>query len=270
MGALDFSIIESEKDELSLRRFQSNDLAFIEELFDDADVERFYILLPEHQLNKVAYLQYLQGTKGVYRAVILQQKPIGIVCAEAGEVDGEDAWNVSYAILPQYRGHHYAAKAVLLMKDELKQYNAPNLYLAISQFNEYSENVAHQLRLNHSRAAFCDPNHMELGLNLKWIMPIHENVKRLQLCRKAYELGNRKRFIESIRLYEQALGEYCPPECPFTDAQIYCNIGMSYSWIEEYEEAYDYLLKAYKLGLRNPPLMQELAWLRQHNGSLDW
>ena len=53
---------------------------------------------------------------------------------------------------------------------------------------------------------------------------------------------------------------------PVSDAQIYSNMGMAYSSMRQYQEAFKYLKKAQALGLTNPSIERELQWLRNNVG----
>ena len=64
---------------------------------------------------------------------------------------------------------------------------------------------------------------------------------------------------------KKALDEDYLEGTPFTDAQIFMNMGMAYSSNEEYRKAYDCLTKAESLGLHSPAITKELQWLNDHH-----
>ena len=50
-------------------------------------------------------------------------------------------------------------------------------------------------------------------------------------------------------------------DTPYTDAQIYSNMGMALSSMRLYKDAFYALKKAQSLGLNNPSIEKELNWL---------
>ena len=76
-----------------------------------------------------------------------------------------------------------------------------------------------------------------------------------------------KDYAASIYYYKLALNEAYVPGTPFTDAQIFSNLGMAYSSIREYKKAYMYLMKAWNMGCQNASVSRELEWLRTNVAS---
>lgn len=56
------------------------------------------------------------------------------------------------------------------------------------------------------------------------------------------------------------------PSTPYTDAQIYSNMGMALSSMRLYNDAFYALKKAQSLGLNNPSIEKELNWLKNNIG----
>jgi tetratricopeptide (TPR) repeat protein len=75
-----------------------------------------------------------------------------------------------------------------------------------------------------------------------------------------------KDYRSAISFFQKALKEEYQPGTPFTDAQIYSNMGMAYSSIRLYQEAFNCLKKAQAMGLTNPSIERELLWLRNNVG----
>ena len=69
-------------------------------------------------------------------------------------------------------------------------------------------------------------------------------------------------------VYYEAAEEPYRAGSPFTDAQIFSNLGMAYSSIREYKKAYMYLTKAWDLGCQNASVSKELEWLRSNAADL--
>ena len=84
------------------------------------------------------------------------------------------------------------------------------------------------------------------------------------------EIQNNKRdtfvYADAVEAFKNALNEPYTPGTPFTDAQIYSNMGMALSSLRRYSEAFHALKKAQSLGLNNPSIEKELLWLRNNVG----
>ena len=83
---------------------------------------------------------------------------------------------------------------------------------------------------------------------------------------QAVHFYRQKAYVESINAFRHALNEPYQPGTPYTDAQIYSNMGMALSSVHLYREAFDALKKAQSLGLNNPSIEKELLWLRNNKG----
>ena len=65
---------------------------------------------------------------------------------------------------------------------------------------------------------------------------------------------------------KKALNEPYIPNTPFTDAQIYSNMGMALSSVRRYREAFQSLKKRAKFRFKYPSIEKELRWLRDNVG----
>jgi hypothetical protein len=81
---------------------------------------------------------------------------------------------------------------------------------------------------------------------------------RDKLCYQAARVYKQNE-AQSHYLFKQALQYPYEYGSPWTDAQIYSNMGMSCG--NDYIKAYDYLQKAVFLGLRNPSIIKEINWI---------
>ena len=105
---------------------------------------------------------------------------------------------------------------------------------------------------------------MEVGMRLKWYKQLSGN--RTVYFNQAVHYYRQKLYTESINAFQKALNEPYIPNTPFTDAQIYSNMGMALSSVKRYREAFQSLKKAQSLGLNNPSIEKELRWLRDNVG----
>lgn len=83
---------------------------------------------------------------------------------------------------------------------------------------------------------------------------------------QAVHYYRQKNYIGAINAFQQALNEPYQPGTPYTDAQIYSNMGMALSSVGQYREAFNALKKAQQLGLNNPSIEKELLWLHNNKG----
>ena len=84
---------------------------------------------------------------------------------------------------------------------------------------------------------------------------------RDQLCYQAVAVYKQNE-AQAHSLFVQALQYPYEYGSPWTDAQIYSNMGMSCG--NDYAKAYSYLQKAVSLGLTNPSIIKEINWIEIH------
>lgn len=176
-------------------------------------------------------------------------------------------WNVGYAVLPEYRRQGYASAAVNGLTNYLLQnYSFPQVMLDICTENRESEGVARKCGFSkpNDRQGYFDPDHEELGMRFRWFKQLAG--QRTMYFNQAVHFYRQKAYAESINAFRQALNEPYQPGTPYTDAQIYSNMGMALSSVHLYREAFDALKKAQSLGLNNPSIEKELLWLRNNKG----
>ena len=254
-----------------------SDSQFIHILFSDKDVRTYYALRADHAANLDAFVSYLvnsiaQKTGMDYIIYNEYGQKVGLITAELNRMQntGEIVWNIGYAIAPRYRNYGYATSALDgLTTYLLNNYSIKRASLDICIDNKGSERVAQKCGYKMpeepgSRIGYIDPDHMDLGMRIKWFKSI--GGKRLDYFNKAVIAYRAKDYGSAILFYRRALNEHYIPGTPFTDAQIYSNIGMAYSASGQYQEAFRCLKRAQALGLTNPSIENELQWLRINAG----
>ena len=260
-----------------LRPLTLSDSAFIQTLFNDSAVKKFFVLRAEHAQDINLFtrfmVQQMERSAAInYIIMSNMSQAVGLITAELTRHPRTNnlMWNMSIAIAPQYRKHGYATNATIGMTDFLlNTFTVDQVSLDISQENVDSISVAEKCGFKKPsepgmRIGYVDPEHMELGLRMKWFKSL--DGKRPMLFNQAADAFRRKDYITSIRLFEKALEEPCQPGSPVSDAQIYSNMGMAYSSLRQYQEAFKYLKKAQAMGLTNASIERELAWLRNNVG----
>ncbi len=254
-----------------------SDSDFIQSLFSDKDIKLYYILTGGIDDNISALVPYLvvcnQKKLGINYVIYNNYgQKVGFITSEPVRIQSINdlAWNIGYAIAPQYREQGFATGALSALSEYLfRTFTILNLSLDISLSNKASQRVAEKCGFKlpeepRMRIGYIDPEHEEIGMRLKWFRMKRD--KRTLLFKRAIEAAHLKDFYSSIELYKEALADGCQNGSSITDAQIYSNLGMSYSSVKQYNEAFRCLKKAQALGLNNSAIENELAWLRRNVG----
>lgn len=264
---------------ISLRQIADSydDAAFIASLFRVEDILREYTLRDDHAANLNAFVSYMadgneRGT-GIY--CILEDNlsnSVGFITAEPyrDRMSCEIAWNVGFAVLPAYRNHNHASNAIRALQDFLSDYTIKTMVLDIGTNNTPARSVAEACGFEQRKSptgglvGYYDRELPEVGMRTQWIKNIHGADPRADAFRKAVDAYRARNYQESIRLYYEAVEEPYKEGSPFTDAQIYSNLGMAFSSIREYKKAYKYLTMAWNMGCQNTSVSRELEWLRKN------
>ena len=248
------------------------DVDFIKSLFDEPNIDFFYVRQPYHR-EAFAFTQFMVESQERGRGLndIIyneQQMPVGLISAELVPSDSERVrWNIGYAVLPKFRHQGYASGALNAYIYNLQEFSVNTAYLDISVDNKASEEVAKKCGFElRDRAGFMDPEHPEVGLRRHWYKSIHLQDDRIPFFQRANSAYRNKDYQSAIRIYEEALQVPVTVGSQLTDAQIYSNIGMAYSSLGNYFQAFTNLQKAVQLGLTNPSIQKELSWLRDNIG----
>lgn len=213
----------------------------------------------------------LKHGRGLADIIIDEEKnPVGLITAEIVPDNTEPVrWNVGYAVSSKFRHQGYASNSLAGYLRALSGFSINTVCLDISVENEASESVARNCGFEIlDRCGFLDQEHPEIGLRRHWFKSIHSQDERFPYFQKATIAYRNKDYQTASRLYMKALKIPQAKGSQFTDAQIYSNMGMAYSSIGEYQQAYSYLQEAIKLGLINASIQKKLAWLR-NNADID-
>lgn len=258
----------------SLHFLTPNNVWFVEELFRYEDVKKYYVLRKDHAENIKAFCRYIVNAniqKESLNFIIFNNdgEEVGFISAEPvmNRTTNMPVWNVGYAVHPSHRHHGYASSALNALTNFLLQnFSFQQVILDISIDNEPSQRVAEKCGFTkpNDRTGYIDIEHMEVGMRLKWYKQLSGN--RTVYFNQAVHYYRQKLYTESINAFQKALNEPYIPNTPFTDAQIYSNMGMALSSARLYEEAFEALKKAQSLGLNNPSIEKELMWLKNNVG----
>ncbi len=258
----------------SLHPAQPSNVWVVEELFRHADVRKFYVLRDDHAANIKSFCQYIIAAniqKAAMNFIIYDNSghEVGLISAEPmmNRNTNLPMWNVGYAVLPEYRRNGYASAAVKGLSEYLLQnYSFPQVMLDISMDNTASEHVAQKcgFEVPYPRAGYIDEQHPAVGIRFRWFKQLAG--QRTMYFNQAVHYYRQKNYVGAINAFRQALNEPYQPGTPYTDAQIYSNMGMALSSVGQYREAFNALKKAQQLGLNNSSIEKELLWLRNNKG----
>ena len=252
----------------------ANNAWFIEELFRYADVRKYYVLKRSHAANIRLFCQHVVKANAQNYAlnyIICDNygDEVGFISAEPtmNTMTNMPTWNMGYAVHPSYRQRGYASAAVNgLTYFLLQNFSFQNVMLDICEDNIDSIRVARKCGFTKPRdnMGYIDTDHPELGMRMRWFKQLAG--ERTAYFNQAVQYYRQKAYAESVESFNQALEQPYQPGTPYTDAQIYSNMGMALSSLKRYNEAFQSLKKAQSLGLNNPSIEKELAWLRNNVG----
>lgn len=258
----------------SLHPAQPSNVWVVEELFRYPDVKKFYVLRDDHAASIRSFCQYIISAniqQAAMNFIIYDNygHEVGLISAEPmmNRNTNLPMWNVGYAVLPSERRKGYASAAVTGLSNYLLQnYSFPQVMLDISMDNKASEKVAEKcgFKVPYPRAGYIDEQHPEVGMRFRWFKQLAG--QRTIYFNQAVHYYRQKNYVGAINAFRLALNEPYQPDTPYTDAQIYSNMGMALSSVGQYREAFNALKKAQQLGLNNPSIEKELLWLRNNQG----
>lgn len=251
-----------------IRKVNIDDYDFITKLFSHNDIKYYYVLREDHADNLFLFTNYLINDGLNYIIENKNHQPMGLFTCEFRKEGNDINGYVSYAILPEFRGRELTENTLKTFCAICKDSQLANLALDICMSNEASTAIAQKCGFTDvspytgQRVGFIDPDRMEMGMRKHWYFNLHQQMSQREiLCRQAMQAYQVKDYESSISLFLQALQKECLVACPFSDAQIFANIAMSYSSVQEYTKAYQCLVKAMQGGIKNDAVLNELNWL---------
>lgn len=258
----------------SLHFLTANNVWFVEELFRYNDVKKYYVLRSDHAANIRLFCQYVVNAnlqKQALNFIVFDNlgNEVGFISAEPmmNTSTNLPMWNVGYAIHPSHRLKGYASSAVSALSDFLLQnFSFQQIMLDISEDNIASQKVAKKCNFTkpNDRMGYFDMEHPEVGMRMRWFKQLAGG--RTTYFNQAVHYYRQKAYAEAVSAFKQALNEPYMPDTPYTDAQIYSNMGMALSSMRLYKDAFYALKKAQSLGLNNPSIEKELNWLKNNIG----
>lgn len=258
----------------SLHFLTANNVWFVEELFRYNDVKKYYVLRSDHAANIRLFCQYVVNAnlqKQALNFIVFDNlgNEVGFISAEPmmNTSTNLPMWNVGYAIHPFHRLKGYASSAVSALSDFLLQnFSFQQIMLDISEDNIASQKVAKKCSFTKSndRMGYFDMEHPEVGMRMRWFKQLAGG--RTTYFNQAVHYYRQKAYAEAVSAFKQALNEPYMLDTPYTDAQIYSNMGMALSSMRLYKDAFYALKKAKSLGLNNPSIEKELNWLKNNIG----
>lgn len=258
----------------SLHFLTANNVWFVEELFRYNDVKKYYVLRSDHAANIRLFCQYVVNAnlqKQALNFIVFDNlgNEVGFISAELmmNTNTNMPMWNVGYAIHSSHRLKGYASSAVSALSDFLLQnFSFQQIMLDISEDNIASQKVAKKCGFTkpNDHVGYFDMEHPEVGMRMRWFKQLAGG--RTTYFNQAAHYYRQKAYAEAVSAFKQALNEPYMPGTPYTDAQIYSNMGMALSSMRLYKDAFYTLKKAQSLGLNNPSIEKELNWLKNNIG----
>ena len=176
-----------ETEHLILKPVSEGDRSFINGMFDDLEIKRYYIVPKEVQQDYRKLIDYWQNDvrNGAGNCWIIYQKqsdifskvkPVGFVAFEFR--DSLKNARISYAILPNFRGNGFASNSVKLLIEKLKVEGVERLEADIDRDNLSSEKVVEELGFTaNKRQALVDPEMIrdgEIRMRALWIKELFD------------------------------------------------------------------------------------------------
>jgi RimJ/RimL family protein N-acetyltransferase len=180
---MDFNRLNQElkAENLFLKPITTKDRAFINGMFNDTEIKRYYIVPKEAQQDYRKLVDYWLNDirNGAGTCWIINEKGTGIFARDkqVGFVafefrDTLKNARISYAILPEFRKKGFATTSVELIIKCLKQEGVERIEADIDRDNLNSEKVAEKLGFSaNKRNALVDPEMMrdgEIRLRALW------------------------------------------------------------------------------------------------------
>lgn len=162
-----------EGNNLLLKPISEEDRTFINGMFNDSDIRRYYIVPKEAQQDYRKLVDYWHHDvrNGAGNCWIVFQKGSGLFSRnkQVGFIafefrDTLKNARISYAILPEYRRNGIATTAVQIIIDKLKNEGVERIEADIDRDNLHSEKVVEKLGFTaNKRQALVDPEMMRDG-----------------------------------------------------------------------------------------------------------
>ena len=194
---------------------------------------------------------YSHGEGFSFRIDTKEGQSAGLFSVKFRHEGGKVAGDLYVGIIPSFRGQKCALAPVTVMSGLLT--------------GSYLDSLNADLSLTGNKKTMASilDNAGYSGNPGSDVWSISLSSNRMVYFREAQHCASRKDYRGAIEAYNKALKSPATGH-QVSDAQIYSNLGMSYSELEQYATAYKCLKKAESLGLHNPQITQELGWLESY------
>lgn len=194
---------------------------------------------------------YSHGEGFSFRIDTKEGLPAGLFSVKFRHDGGKVAGDLYVGIMPAFRGRKCAVAPVTVMSGLLTGSYLDSLNADLSLTGDKKTMISILNNAGYSGNPGSDV----------WSVSLSSN--RMVYFREAQHCASRKDYMGAIEAFNKALNSPATGH-QISDAQIYSNLGMCYSELEQYATAYKCLKKAESLGLHNPQITQELGWLESH------
>lgn len=257
----------------NLRQIKESDFELLKELFHENEDLKFFHFPTEYNedVTRIFYkfIENYRKELGVYWIIadVNGDKPIGWVTVDMRIKKYFIYGFLTYIIDKQYRNRGIVTQAVYKVLDLIKDYYVGYVFAAVELKNKASVRVLEKNGfVTNRQARVFGSNTEDEVFGLQWKKYLFD--VRNFLCREAGRNYIKKNLQKSLEQFQLALEEELMPGCPYTDLQIYANIGIVLSASGEDEEAYRLLRQVQDQGFTNKDIETELFLLRVRNPHL--
>lgn len=253
-----------------LRQIKESDFISLKAVFNEKENLKYYHVLPEDKADITRlFRRFIEGYKHKREIdwIIADEKgnnPIGWVTVEFEAKYFLNVVTMTYLIDKNYRRKGIITEAVHSVLTLLSEYQIGYIIAYIELENKASVRVAEKVGfVANKQEGFFDDNVEGGAFRLKWKLNIID--VREHFCSVASYFFQNKDYEKSIEVFQQALEEDENVGSPYSNLQIYSNIGMALSSLGNYEDAYNVLKQVHDYGFTNASIERELNWLRTNH-----
>lgn len=253
-----------------LRQIKESDFIALKAVFNEKENQNYYHILPEDKADITRlFRKFIEEYKNKREIdwIIAEEKennPIGWVTVEFETRNFLNVLTMTYLIDKNYRRKGIITEAVRSVLTLLREYEIGYIVAFIELDNKASVRVAEKNGfVANQQEGFFDNNVEGGAFRLKWkvnLMDVREH-----LCSVASHFFQSKDYEKSIEVFQQALEEDEIFGSPYSNLQIYSNIGVVLSSLGSYEDAYNVLIQVQNYGFTNASIERELNWLKTNH-----
>lgn len=176
-------------------------------------------------------------------------------------------WVVEFGLKKEYRGKGLMKNVLTHISNWAKLNGCDEIYAISEEHNVVAHKLIRKLPyLVQEFTKMMSDQFSGCRLMKNFIINLQQQSTELRLIYfyNAIQYFKMKQYEESVNAFKQALAAPYQSGTPYTDAQIYSNMGIALSSLKKYHEAFQCLKKAQYLGLNNSSIEKELLWIKNN------